>query len=170
MTAENPLLRFEPGLMIWTIIVFLVLLVVLRLFAWKPLLKALDEREKKIQEALAQAEETRRKTETVLEENRRRIDEAIQKSEQIVQQARQDAEQVRQRMVGEAKAEARRVTEQGLRRLEAEQHAAMEEIRQVAADLAIQAAGRLIESSLTEQQQRELVDKFLREVPEKPLQ
>lgn len=170
MTAENPLLRFEPGLMIWTVIVFGVLLVVLRLFAWKPLLKALDEREQKIQDGLSQAEETRQRTETVLEENRRRTDEAIQKSEQIVQQARQDAEQVRRQMIAEAKIEARRVNEQGLQRLDAERRAVMAEMRQVAADLAIEAAGRLIESSLTEQQQRDLVDRFLRKVPEPPIQ
>ncbi len=153
--------------MIWTVIIFVVLLIVLRKFAWGPLLAALDEREQNIKEALEQAQKTQRETELVLAENQRRTDEGFKRAEEIVQQARQEAEQMRQRMLEEAKAESRRVTEQGLRRIEAEQRAAMEEIRKMAGDLAIQAAGRLIQVSLNDQQQREIVDKFLAEVPEK---
>ena len=111
--------------MIWTIIIFVVLLIVLRKFAWGPLLAALDEREQKIKEALEQAQKTQRETELVLAENRRRTDEGFKKAEEIVQQARQEAEQMRQKMLEAAKAESRRVTEQGLRRIEAEQRAAM---------------------------------------------
>ena len=153
--------------MIWTVIIFVVLLIVLRKFAWGPLLAALDEREQNIKEALEQAQKTQRETELVLAENQRRTDEGFKRAEEIVQQARQEAEQMRQRMLEEAKAESRRVTEQGLRRIEAEQRAAMEEIRKMAGDLAIQAAGRLIQVSLSDQQQREIVDKFLADVPEK---
>ena len=156
--------------MIWTIIIFVVLLIVLRKFAWGPLLAALDEREQKIKEALEQAQKTQRETELVLAENQRRTDEGFKKAEEIVQQARQEAEQMRQKMLEEAKAESRRVTEQGLLRIEAEQRAAMEEIRRVAGDLAIQAAGRLLQVSLSDQQQREIVDKFLADVPEKRVQ
>jgi len=170
MGSESALLRFEPGLMIWTIIIFVVLLIVLRKFAWGPLLAALDEREQNIKEALEQAQKTQRETELVLAENQRRTDEGFKKAEEIVQQARQEAEQMRQKMLEEAKAESRRVTEQGLRRIEAEQRAAMEEIRKVAGDLAIQAAGRLIQVSLSDPQQREIVDKFLADVPEKRVQ
>ena len=170
MGSESALLRFEPGLMIWTIIIFVVLLIVLRKFAWGPLLAALDEREQNIKEALEQAQKTQRETELVLAENQRRTDEGFKKAEEIVQQARQEAEQMRQKMLQEAKAESRRVTEQGLRRIEAEQRAALEEIRKVAGDLAIQAAGRLIQVSLSDQQQREIVDKFLADVPEKRVQ
>ena len=162
----NALLRFEPGLTIWTIAIFLVLLVVLRKFAWKPLLVALDHREQNIKDALEQAQKSRQETELVLAENIRRGDESLQKAEQIIEQARQDAEQVYRQMVGEAKNEAKRVTEQGLRQLEAEQRAAIVEIRRTVADLAIRAAARLVETSLTDKQQHDLVDKFLAEIPE----
>jgi F-type H+-transporting ATPase subunit b len=92
----------------------------------------------------------------------------MRQAELLMEQARQDAEQTRRKMIEDARAESQRVVDQGMRRLEAEQRAAMQEVRAVAADLAIRAAGRLIQSSLTEQQQRELVDQFLREVPQKP--
>lgn len=167
MDPSSALLRFDPGLMIWTIAVFFVLLVVLRKIAWSPLLQALDEREKKIHEALEQAAKTQRDTEGVVAENQRRIDEAIQKSEQIIQQAREHSERARQQILEEARAESRRIVEQGMRRLEAEQRTALQDIRKMAGDLAIQAAARLIQSSLNDQQQREIVDQFLSEIPEK---
>ena len=167
MQAENPLLRFEPGLMIWTVATFLVLLFVLRKIAWKPLLEALDAREKRIEDALQKAEKAQREAEQAIAENRKRSDEAMRQAEQLIEQARQDAGQTRQKLIEEARAESQRVVDQGMRRLEAEQRAAMQEVRAVAADLAIRAAGRLIQSSLTEQQQRELVDQFLKEVPQK---
>jgi F-type H+-transporting ATPase subunit b len=166
MAAENPLLRFEPGLIIWTWIVFLVLLVVLRRIAWKPLLAALETREKKIHDALEQAEHARHETERVVAENERRISEAIQRSEEIIQQARAEAEHSRQQTLETARTESRRIVEQGMRRLESEQRAAMQEIRGMAADLAIQAAARLVRSSLGEEQQREIVEQFLNELPE----
>ena len=168
MQAENPLLRFEPGLMIWTVATFLVLLAVLRKIAWKPLLEALDAREKRIDDALRKAEKAQKEAEQAIAENRKRSDQAMWQAERLIEQARQDAEQTRQKLIEEARAESQRVVDQGMRRLESEQRAAMLEVRAVAADLAIRAAGRLIQSSLTEQQQREIVDQFLKDVPQKP--
>jgi F-type H+-transporting ATPase subunit b len=165
--AENPLLRFEPGLMVWTVLTFLVLLFVLRKIAWKPLLEALDAREKRIHEALEKAQTAQKEAEQAIAENRRRSEEAMRRAEHIMEQARLDAGRTRQKLIEDARAESQRVVDQGMRRLEAEQRAAMQEVRAVAADLAIRAAGRLIQSSLTEQQQRELVDQFLKEVPQK---
>jgi F-type H+-transporting ATPase subunit b len=150
--------------MIWTVLTFLVLLAVLRKLAWKPLLEALDSREKRIDDALLKAEKAQREAEQAIAENRKRSDEAMRQAEQLIEQARKDAEQTRHKMIEEARAESRRVVEQDMRRLEAEQRAAMQEMRSIAADLAIRAAGRLIQSSMTEQQQREIVDQFLKEV------
>ena len=150
--------------MIWTVLTFLVLLAVLRKLAWKPLLEALDSREKRIDDALLKAEKAQREAEQAIAENRKRSDEAIRQAEQLIEQARKDAELTRQKMIEEARTESRRVVEQDMRRLEAEQRAAMQEMRSIAADLAIRAAGRLIQSSMTEQQQREIVDQFLKEV------
>jgi len=165
MGAENPLLQFEPGLMIWTIIVFLLTLVVLGRIAWKPLLQNLDAREKKIHDALTQAEKAREEAEAAIAEARRESREALRRSEEMVAEAKADAERLRERMITEAKVESQRVVQDGLRQLEAEQRLAMQEIRRHAADLAIQAASKLIRSSLDERQQRELVDRFLDEVP-----
>jgi F-type H+-transporting ATPase subunit b len=150
--------------MAWTVVTFLVLLAVLRKLAWKPLLEALDSREKRIDDALSKAEKAQREAEQAIAENRKRSDEAMRQAEQLIEQARKDAEQTRQKLVDEARAESQRVVDQGMRRIEAEQRAAMQEMRTIAADLAMQAAAKLIQSSLTEQKQREIVDQFLKEV------
>lgn len=170
LAGDNPLLRFEPGLMIWTIITFVVLLLALRKIAWGPILTMLDEREQKIDDALKQAERARAESANAAEETQQKIAEAVQHAQEIVQRARDEADQSRQQILEDARAESQRVVDQGLQRLEAEQRAALQEIRKTTADLAIQAAGRLIQSSLTEQQQREVVERFLSELPEQPVQ
>ena len=170
LAGDNPLLRFEPGLMIWTVITFAVLLLALRKIAWGPLLAALDEREKKIADALNQAEKSRLESASAAAETQRKIAEAVQHAQEIVQRAREEADQSRQQMLAEARSESQRVVDQGLQRLEAEQRAALNEIRRTTADLAIQAAGRLIQSSMTAEQQREVVERFLNELPEQPVQ
>ncbi len=164
----NPLLRFEPGLMVWTIVVFVLTLLVLSKIAWKPLLKTLDDREKRIHDALTKAEQAQQAAEDAIAQARADSDKALRKADDLVKEARVEAERLRQRMVDEAKAESQKVVDQGLQRIESEQRAAMVEIRKSAAELAIQAASKLIQTSLTEQQQREIVDRFLDELPDRP--
>jgi len=170
LAGDNPLLRFEPGLMIWTIITFVVLLLALRKIAWGPILAMLDEREKKIDDALKQAEKARAESANAAEQTQQKIAEAVQHAQEIVQRARDEADQSRKQILEDARIESQRVVDQGLQRLEAEQRAALQDIRKTTAELAIQAAGRLIQSSLTEQQQREVVERFLSELPEQPVQ
>ncbi|MDE0434804.1 MAG: F0F1 ATP synthase subunit B [Bryobacterales bacterium] len=169
-SGENPLLRFEPGLMIWTVLSFFFLLVALYKIAWGPILKMLDERELKIDDALKQAEKVRAESASAAEETQRKIDEAVQQAQQIVQRAREEADESRRQILDDARAESQRSIDQGLQRLEAERRAALQEIRQTVADLAIRAAGRLIQSSLTERQQREVVERFLNELPGQSVQ
>ncbi len=170
LAAANPLLELDPGLMVWTVIVFLLALVVLKKIAWGPLLESLDERENKIHDALTQAQKAQQEAESAIGQAREEATQAIRRSEEMIQQARNEGEQLRQKMIDEAKAESQKVVDQGLQRIEAEQRAAMQEIRQASADLAIQAAGRLIRSSMTADQQREIVDDFLRELPDSAVQ
>lgn len=166
MAAENALLRFEPGLMIWTVVVFLFTLAVLRKIAWKPLLESLDEREKTIHDAVTKAEKAHEEAEKAIAEARQNTEETLRKGELLVAEAREEAEQLRRKLIEEAKAESRKVLEQGLKRIEAQQRVAMEEVRRSAAELAVQAAGKLIRSSMTAQEQRRIVDEFLEKLPE----
>lgn len=166
MGAENALLQFEPGLMIWTIVVFLITLVVLGKIAWGPLLKSLDEREQRINDAVSQAEKANEEAATAIAKAREESAAALRKSEETLKQARLDAQHMREKMIEEAKAESRKVVEQGLKRVEAEQRTALQQVRQEAAALAVQAAAKLIQSSMDETEQRRLVEGFLRELPD----
>lgn len=160
------LLKFDPGLMVWTIIIFLTTLVILSKLAWGPLLKALDDREKRIQDALTKAEKAQQAAEEAIAQAKVNSDAALQKADDLVKDARIEAQQMRQKMVDEAKAESQKTVEQGLARIATEQRAAIAEIRKTAADLAIGAASRLVKSSMNDQQQRQIVDEFLGDLPD----
>ena len=167
MVAESALLRFEPGLMIWTVVTFVLTLLVLRKIAWIPMLAALDDREQKIHDALTQAEKANKLAEEAIAQAKRDSSEGLRKSEQMVASAKEEAEHLRAKMLEEAKAESQKTIEQGLRRIEAEQRSAMQELRRTTADLAIQAASKLVQSSMTPEEQRRLVDEFIAQTPEK---
>jgi F-type H+-transporting ATPase subunit b len=159
------LLKFDPGLMIWTLVVFIITLGVLSKIAWGPLLKALDDREKRIQDALTKAEQAQHAAEEAIAQAKSNSDAALRQADDLVKEARIEAQQMRQKMVDEAKAESQKTVEQGLARIAAEQRVALAEIRKTAADLAIAAASRLVKSSMNEQQQRQIVDEFLGNLP-----
>lgn len=160
----DQLLQFDPGLMIWTVVVFLITLAVLTKLAWGPLMKALDEREHRIHDALTKAEQAQKAAEEAIAQAKANSDAALRKADDLVKDARVEAQQMRQKMVDEAKAESQKTVEQGLNRIAAEQRIAMDEVRKTAADLAIRAAARLVQTSMTEQQQRQIVDEFLSEL------
>jgi F-type H+-transporting ATPase subunit b len=160
------LLKFDPGLMIWTVIVFVITLVILSKIAWGPLIKALDDREKRIHDALTKAEQAQQAAEEAIAQAQSNSDAALRKADDLVKEARVEAQQMRQKMIDEAKAESQKTVEQGLARIAAEQRIALVEIRKSAADLAIRAAAQLVKSSMSEQQQRQIVEEFLGDLPD----
>ena len=160
------LLKLDPGLMIWTVIVFVITLGILSKIAWGPLLKALDDREKRIHDALTKAEQAQKAAEEAIAQAQSNSDAALRKADDLVKEARVEAQQMRQKMIDEAKAESQKTVEQGLARIAAEQRIALIEIRKSAADLAIRAAAQLVKSSMSEQQQRQIVEEFLGDLPD----
>ena len=160
------LLRFDPGLMIWTVVVFVITLAVLSKLAWGPLMQALAEREKGIHDALTKAEQAQRAAEEAIAQAKSNADAALRRADDLVKEARVEAQHLRQKMVEEAKAESQKTVEQGLSRIAAEQRIAMAEIRRNAADLAIRAAAQLVKTSMSEQQQRQIVEDFLGDLPD----
>ncbi len=152
--------------MIWTVIVFVITLVILSKIAWGPLIKALDDREKRIHDALTKAEQAQQAAEEAIAQAQSNSDAALRKADDLVKEARVEAQQMRQKMIDEAKAESQKTVEQGLARIAAEQRIALVEIRKSAADLAIRAAAQLVKSSMSEQQQRQIVEEFLGDLPD----
>ena len=160
------LLDPHVGLIIWTIITFLVVLLVLKKFAWPQLLASLDEREKRISDALAAAEQARQEAEEVLREHRQKITAAEEEARKIVAEARAAGANVRQTIVSQAREEAERMLDQARTSIESEKRAAIAELRRETANLAIQAAGVLIDANLDDEKNRGLVDDLIAKIPE----
>ena len=160
------LLDPHEGLIIWTIITFLVVLFVLKKFAWPQLLAALDEREKRISDAIAAAEQARQEAEEVLREHRQKLAAADEEARQVVAEAREAGANVRQTIVSQAREEAERMLDQARTSIESEKRAAIAELRRETANLAVQAAGALIDANLDDEKNRGLVDDFIARIPE----
>lgn len=160
------LLDPHVGLIIWTIITFLVVLFVLKKFAWPHLLAALDEREQRISDAIAAAEQARQEAEEVLREHRQKLAAADEEARQIVAEAREAGANVRQTIVSQAREEAERMLDQARTSIESEKRAAIAELRRETANLAVQAAGALIDANLDDEKNRGLVDDFIARIPE----
>ena len=160
------LLDPHVGLIIWTIITFLVVLLVLKKFAWPHLLAALDEREQRISDAIAAAEQARQEAEEVLREHRQKLAAADEEARQVVAEAREAGANVRQTIVSQAREEAERMLDQARTSIESEKRAAIAELRRETANLAVQAAGALIDANLDDEKNRGLVDDFIDRIPE----
>jgi F-type H+-transporting ATPase subunit b len=153
------------GTIIWTIITFMVVLVILKIAVWPTLLSALEEREQRIAAALEGAEKARDEAQAILEEHRQKLAEADAEGRNIVLQAREAAEKTQQEIVGKAQAEAQQALEQARRSIDSEKRAAIEELRRHVADLAVQAAGAIIEANLDDERNRKLVDDLITAIP-----
>jgi F-type H+-transporting ATPase subunit b len=150
------MMDIHPGLMIWTIISFLILLVILKKFAWTPILKALDEREKGIKDNIEAARAAREEAERSLVEYRRKLAEAQAEAQGVVAKARQDAERVRDELLEKSKQDAQAQIERARKQIEIESDAAIKAIRAEVAELAVIAAEKIISRSLTPEDHKRL--------------
>ena len=131
------MLEIEPGLLIWTIITFGLLLIVLRVVAWKPLLAALEEREATIRNALNEAQQGREEAARLLAENQRILNEANRESLRILEQGREEAERLRASITEQAQVESRRLVEAARREIDREKQLAVQEVKTTAAELTL---------------------------------
>ena len=154
------------GTILWTIITFVVVLLILKKFAWPQLLASLDEREQRISDAINSAEQARTESEKVLAEHRQKLAAAEEEARQIVAEAREAGEKVRQETVAQAREEAQRAIDQARTSIESEKRAAIAQLRGEMADLAVQAASALIDANLDDEKNRGLVDDLISRIPE----
>jgi F-type H+-transporting ATPase subunit b len=160
------LLTPHPGLILWTIITFLVVLVILKAKVWGPLLAALDERERSIREALQSADRAREEAQVQQAEHEKRLAEAETQARQIVGEAREAAEKVGLQVVADAKEEAERTVGRAREEIAAEKRKALVELRREAADMAVGAAGAILNAELDAERNRKLADDFIASLPD----
>ena len=155
----------NPGLTLWAAITFLLLLFVLGKFAWGPIVKLLDEREKTIREAIDSAKQERAEAERMLAEQKESLVHATREAAEIAKRNQQEVEVLRQELTARARKEADELVAGARKQIVEEKSKAVAEIRGMAVDLAIDAASRLVKSSLDEKAQRQLVEDYLKQLP-----
>jgi F-type H+-transporting ATPase subunit b len=151
----NPLLTLDPGMVIWTWVIFFVFLFVLRRYAWKPILDSLDERETSIKKAVDDAEAARLSIEAASEEQRKLIDEGNRKASDIISEARDAAAQSAEETRKRAREESEELIADAQIQINQEMATAVSELMSEAGNLSIMVASKLLGTDLDDDQNRE---------------
>jgi F-type H+-transporting ATPase subunit b len=152
------------GLMIWTLVVFVISMYILNKVAWPRIAAALDKRQQAIEESIDVAERTRTEADRLLEEYRERLAEARSQADEIVARARKTAENNEAEAIAEAKRKREEMMAQTRRDIEQETRRAIQEIRNEVADLTVMATEKVTRKTLTGEDQKRLVEEALSEL------
>jgi F-type H+-transporting ATPase subunit b len=161
---DNPLVQTDPGLFIWTIVTFLVLLALLAKFAWRPLLEALDTRQNAIRKSLDDAQQARQELERLNAESAQIIARSRQEADAIITQSRADGDRLREEIRQKARSEADLIVKNAERQIQLETSRAIDQIRHEAVDLSVMIASKIIQRNLTKEDNERLIDEALRQV------
>src|SRR5436305_1897142 len=164
LVAANALISVTPGLMIWTIVCFLIALFVLKRYAFGPIQKVIDERRERIRVALQEADDARAEARRMLEEHRALIGQARGEAEEILSEARRTRESMERRMREETETERQRRLEETRREMQAETQRALEQIRSEVAELTLVAATKVTGKVLDDADHRRLIDDAVRDL------
>jgi F-type H+-transporting ATPase subunit b len=159
--ASNPLIQVTPGLMIWTIVCFLITLFVLKRYAFGPIQKMIDDRSERIRRAIAEADHAREEARALLEEHRQLIGQARHEAEEIRVEVRRDAESMRERVREDIEVDRQRRLEETRRQIEAETARSLAQIRAEVAELTLLAASKVTGKVLDSADQRRLIDEAI---------
>ena len=151
--------------LVFQVINFLLLLYLLNRFLFKPLLARMDERSEKIEKGLEDAVTAARDRELARAEREAAVSEARKEAAEMLARANKIAEDTRNEILTDARTEAEKVTQRAREEINAEKEKAMSELRSQVADLALEAAAKLVRSDMNATTQRRLVEEFLAEVP-----
>jgi F-type H+-transporting ATPase subunit b len=161
---DNPLVQPDPGLFIWTILTFLVLVALLGKFAWRPLLQALESRQESIRKSLDDAQKAKQELERLHVESAEIIRQSRVEADAIVTRSRGDAERLREEMKQKARAEADAIVKNAERQIQLETGRAIQQIRREAVDLSVMIASKLIQRNLTKEDNERLIEEALKQV------
>ena len=161
---DNPLVQADPGLFIWTIITFLVLLALLAKFAWRPLLAALDSRQETIRKSLDDAQQARQELERLNKESAEIIRTARVEAESIISQSRADGERLREEVKQKARAEADHIVRNAERQIQLETGRALQQIRREAVDLSVMIASKIIQRNISKEDNERLIEDALKQI------
>jgi F-type H+-transporting ATPase subunit b len=162
---ESPaLLRFDPGVGIWALITFALLLVILKKLAWKPILKSLEDRERTIKQSLEQAQNLQSENARLAQEQTKLLDTARTEASSILASAREASEVIRKQIEQAAQTERVRILASAKQEIEAQKQTALSELRKTTAELSISIAEKLLRQNLDDAKTKVIVDQLIQEV------
>jgi F-type H+-transporting ATPase subunit b len=164
---DNPI-EIQPSLAIWTVVVFLGLLLVLGKFAWKPLVQALHLREEHLEHVLHETERTRNESEALLAEHRRRLAATEDQIRALIAEAKQNAQAIADDIIKQAEAAAEAAKQRATKEIGTAKDQALSEIWTKTADLAVAVAGRVLAKSVGGDEHRRLIEVAINELPSTP--
>jgi F-type H+-transporting ATPase subunit b len=164
-----PHAEWELPTLIWVWVIFLILLLILWKFAWKPLLAAVEAREKRIADSLRKAEEVQRAAAEIAARQEAALAEAQAKAKAVLDEARAQAEDYRRRETDKARGEADAFLERAKKEIAMEESRARDALRREVVDVALEAAGRVLERSVTSEDEKRLAERLVGEAQAKRL-
>jgi F-type H+-transporting ATPase subunit b len=156
----------EPGLMIWTVISFTILLVLLWKVAYKPITKALKKREDSIRDSLEEAQKTRESAETLLNDYKNQLAQAREEAQKIISEGKVMGENVKKEIIQKAHEESNQIVKRAQEEIEFQKEKALMELKEMIADLTIMAASKVIEKTLDKKDHEQLIDEYISKVGE----
>ena len=160
----NPLVQLDPGLFVWTIITFMVLFFVLAKFAWKPLIKMLQEREEMIRDSLDDAEKAKAELEHLNEESEAIMTKARAEAQTILANGKAAAEKVKEDTIAKAKEQAIKIIKKTEKQIQIEKDKAIADIKQEVVNLSLSVAKKLINKNLNDADNKSLIEETLKKV------
>jgi F-type H+-transporting ATPase subunit b len=161
---NNPLVQPDPGLYIWTILTFMVLVGLLAKFAWRPLLAVLDERQQAIRKSLDDARQAKQDLERVHADSAMILAQARTEAESIVAATRADVNQFREEMRQKAREEAAGIVKNAERQIELETARALQQIRHEAVDLSVTIASKLLQRNVSKDDNARLIEDTFKQI------
>ncbi|HVO74841.1 MAG TPA: F0F1 ATP synthase subunit B, partial [Ignavibacteriaceae bacterium] len=162
--GRGSLIDVNPGLIFWTVVTFLILLFILKKVAWKPILSALDQREASIRESIEKAEKAKSDAQKILDENKANLARAEDESRKLIEQSREYAEKMKNQILMEGKEQSKKIIEDAAAEIERKKDAAFSELKNQIADIALQAAEKLLSEKLDPQTHKKITDKYIDEI------
>ncbi|MFD1292941.1 F0F1 ATP synthase subunit B [Lutibacter holmesii] len=157
--------QFSLGLFVWQTVLFILLVLLLKKFAWKPILNAVSEREEGIKSALDEAENARKEMQNLNADNERILKEARAERDTLLKEAREMKDSIITEAKEEAQVQANKVVEQAQATIQAEKQAAISDLKNQVAELSISIAEKVVRAELTDQKKQvQLVEDMLKEV------
>jgi F-type H+-transporting ATPase subunit b len=164
----NPLVQPDPGLFVWTILTFLILVALLARFAWRPLLQALERRQATIAQSLDDAQRARQELERLQRESTKIMAQARAEAESMLARSRSDAEALREELKQKARTEAAAIVKNAERQIQLETARAVQQIRHEAVDLSVAIASKILRRQVTREDNEALIQEALKQVESQP--